>query len=402
MSVTPAAGATSKDRRVLLLVSVIVLVDVSFYAAIAPLLPSYVDDLGLSKAQAGVLVGSYAVGTLLASLPAGWLVGRAGARRTVVLGLVLLAAASLAFGLGDSFAVLAAARFVQGVGGAASWAAGLAWLVEVAPRHRRGQMIGTVLGAGVAGALGGPVLGAVAQASSAELVFGLVAAVAVGLGVAVAMTHTAGDVPRSGDLRLALGDPRVRLGAWLNAVPALFFGVLGVLVPLRLDVLGASALVVAGVFLVAAAVEAVASPIAGRASDRVGALVPLRAGLAGVLVACLALPWPSQVWLLALTAVAAAAFAGVLMAPASALLSDGAEDAGLSQGVAFGLYNLAWAAGQAVGSMGGARLAGATTDASPYLAVGATAAVTLLALTVRRPAWRNGTGVDDRAATPLR
>ena len=38
--------------------------DVVFFSAIAPLLPDYVAELGLSKAQAGVLSASYAAGTL--------------------------------------------------------------------------------------------------------------------------------------------------------------------------------------------------------------------------------------------------------------------------------------------------------------------------------------------------
>ena len=51
-------------RRLLLLVSAIVLVDTMFYAAITPLLPSYSEDLGLSKSAAGVLTAAYPAGTL--------------------------------------------------------------------------------------------------------------------------------------------------------------------------------------------------------------------------------------------------------------------------------------------------------------------------------------------------
>ncbi len=60
-------------RRLLVLVSAIVLVDVAFYSAITPLLPYYTDLLDLSKSEAGALAGAYAAGTLLLSLPAGLL-----------------------------------------------------------------------------------------------------------------------------------------------------------------------------------------------------------------------------------------------------------------------------------------------------------------------------------------
>ena len=42
------------------------------YGAVAPLLPHYVDTLELSKAQAGLLVGSYSAGLLLSALPLGF------------------------------------------------------------------------------------------------------------------------------------------------------------------------------------------------------------------------------------------------------------------------------------------------------------------------------------------
>ena len=58
-------------RRLLLLASAMIFFDVAFFAAIAPLLPEYVDDLGLSKAQAGVLSASYAAGTLIVGTAVG-------------------------------------------------------------------------------------------------------------------------------------------------------------------------------------------------------------------------------------------------------------------------------------------------------------------------------------------
>jgi MFS family permease len=377
-------------RRLLVLVSAIVLVDVMFYSAITPLLPSYVDDLDLTKSQAGALAGAYALGTLAASLPAGWLAARWGARPTLLAGLALLAVSSVAFGFGDSYAVLAGARLLQGIGGAASWAAGLAWLISMAPRERRGQLIGTALGTAIAGAIGGPVLGALAEATSTELVFSSVGLVALGFAGAVLATPVEGVPATSGRLAEAMRDRRVVAGAWLTTLPALFFGTFSVLTPLRLDDLGVSASGVAAVFLAAAAVEAIASPLVGRLSDRRGRLLPLRTGLAGVLVACFVLPLPQQAWVLGAVVVAAAAVAGMLWAPAMALLSDGAETAGLAQGVAFGLINLAWAGGQVGGSAGGARLADATSDAVPYAVLAVLCVATLGVLVRPRVASAHG------------
>ena len=128
-------------RRLLLLGSAVVFIDVAFFEAIIPLLPGYADDLGLSKASAGILTAAYAAGTLAASLPAGLMAARFGPRRTLLLGLGMLGAASLAFGFGANIVVLDAARFVQGVAGALAWSGALSWLILAAPggAPRRGD-----------------------------------------------------------------------------------------------------------------------------------------------------------------------------------------------------------------------------------------------------------------------
>jgi len=58
-------------RRLLLLVGAVVFVDTMFFAALTPLLPHYVHELGLSKADAGVLAAMYPAGALVAGIPSG-------------------------------------------------------------------------------------------------------------------------------------------------------------------------------------------------------------------------------------------------------------------------------------------------------------------------------------------
>ena len=114
-------------RRLALLVGAIVLVDTMFYAAITPLLPHLADELHLGKNGAGVLAASSAAGTLVGALPGGWLAARAGVKATVLAGLTLMSISGLAFAFGSSIAVVDVARFMQGVGGACSWAAWPGW-----------------------------------------------------------------------------------------------------------------------------------------------------------------------------------------------------------------------------------------------------------------------------------
>src|SRR3954451_23807237 len=201
-------------RKLLLLASAVVLVDTSFYAAITPLLPDLTDQFGLSKAGAGVLAAAYPVGTFAGGLPGGWMAARVGVRQTVLLGLALMTVASVAFAFAESVALLDVARFVQGVGGAASWAGAMGWLAGAAPREKRGELIGSAMGAAIAGALFGPVLGGLAGVLRHEVVFCGVGA--VGVGLIVWTLSTPGVAPAGdgslGGLWRSLADPQVRTG----------------------------------------------------------------------------------------------------------------------------------------------------------------------------------------------
>jgi MFS family permease len=375
-------------RRLLLFASAIVFVDTMFFAAVVPLLPRLSDDFELSKTAAGILSGAYAAGTLAASIPAGLLASRIGVRQTLYTGLGLLSASGLVFATANDIVLLDIARFAQGVGGACSWAGALGWLIGAAPRDRRGELIGAAMAAAIGGVLFGPVLGGAAVALGRGPVFGGVALLGL---VMIALTRRL-PVPRPSlersareSLTAAVAAPAVRLGLVLILIPGLLFGTVDVLVPLRLDELGATAGAIAAVFIVAALAEGAVNPVAGRLSDRYGRLAPSKVGLATSAVAAGFLILPETAWVLGVIMIAAAPAIGVLWSPAIALLSDGAERAGVAQGLAFGFVNLGWALGHTLGSAIGPALAEATSDGVTYAVLAAICAGALAALAFRDP-----------------
>ena len=373
-------------RRLFWLVAAVVLVDTMFFAAVAPLLPHYSDELNLSKTGAGVLTAAYPAGTFVGALPGGWLATRWGVKPVLILGLAMLGVTSLVFAFANNIVLLDAARFVQGIGGACMWAAGMAWLVCAAPTDRRGELIGAALSAAIVGVLLGPVLGGAATILSPEAVFSSVALVAAVLaGWAWSMPGAEPEEsPGMRALLRAMRRPAVMAGFWLFTLPALFAGVIEVLVPLRFDDLGVAGATIGAVFLVSAAVEAVISPLAGRVSDRVGRLGPIRVGLVAAAGVAILLPLPSSAWLLAGTVVLAFSALATFWAPAMALLSDAAEHAGLDLALAFSISNLAWAVGHVLGAGVGGAVAEATSDAVPYAALAVACATTFVGLTTLR------------------
>jgi MFS family permease len=375
-------------RRLVLLASAIVFVDTMFFAAVVPLLPRLSDDFELSKTAAGILAGAYAAGTLAASIPAGLLASRVGVRQTLYTGLGLLSASGVVFATANDIVLLDIARFAQGVGGACSWAGALGWLIGAAPRDRRGELIGTAMAAAIGGVLFGPVLGGAAVALGRGPVFGAVALLGVGMIFLMRrLPPPRPSVDRSvrESLAAAVSAPGVRLGLVLILIPGLLFGAVDVLVPLRLDELGAAAGAIAAIFIVAALTEAAVNPVAGRLSDRYGRLAPSRVGLATSAVAAVFLILPQTAWVLGVVLIAAAPAIGVLWSPAIALLSDSAEGAGVAQGLAFGFVNLGWALGHTLGAALGPAVADATSDGVTYAALAAICAGALIALAFREP-----------------
>jgi MFS family permease len=343
-------------------------------------------DFGLSEAGVGVLAGAYAVGTLAAG-PVWVVLGpRLGVRRLTGSGLLLLAAASGAFGLAGSDTVATASLFIEGIGGAACWAGGLAWVAGLAPQARRGELIGYVVAASSAGALCGPILGATAATLGRAPVFLACAALAAVLGAVALRARPEPEPPSRVRLRALRLTKGLTAACALTALLSGLTGALSVLGSLRLSAIGASAAVIGLAFSCAATIELGAGPLVGRLSDRRGRLAPIWLGLPVAAVLFASIPIPPDVWTLAVIVAVTGPVVGAMWTPSTALVGDTAQLAAVPLALAYVLNGFSWAIGRSIGSAAtgvvlsslGGRVAALAMAAS------ALAGLTLLALAARK------------------
>ncbi len=376
------------NRRLVVLIGSVVLLDTIFYAALAPLLPSLSQQFGLGKGGAGLLVGIYPIGGFLGALPAGWATARFGPRPAILVSLGLMAVAALVFAFGQTIEMLYVGRFLQGLAAAVSWTAGLAWLVQGTSRERRGEALGFGIGAGVVGAQLGPVLGTVAHFVGRGPAFAATALVSVLIAALVLrMPEPQVDeqTTSASPLRL-LRDGRYLIALMILVIPSMAFGVIEVLAPLRLSELGSSAALIGLIFFLAGAVEAIVSPVVGKLTDRIGVLLIVRSGMFTGGILLISLHFPATVLALALALVLCSAAIGMLWVPAGKLVSLAAEQIGVDQGWAFAFQNGTWSLALGAGATIGGALAALGGDLLAYGAVGAVCIVVGVVMFGRRPA----------------
>ncbi|MGB9183858.1 MAG: MFS transporter, partial [Solirubrobacteraceae bacterium] len=355
------------------LVRVLLLFEASLYAAVTPILPHYAQTLGVSKPAVGVLAAAYSAGVIPGSLLGGWLAARIGVRRTTLFGLIVFAGAVGAFGFAGDLVTLDVLRVIQGIACGSIWAGALTWAIAVAPRERRGAVVGSVIGAAIFGTLLGPVLGVFAVTVGTAPVFSGVGAISLGLAFWV-RRHPEPTVPEAeakparAPLATLLRSPGLRLGTWLVVLEAMTIGATSALLPLRLSRLGASGLAIGATFLLVSALSAALAPLVGRTTDRHGAARPMTIGLLGsaLLIALLPVPhsWPVTA---ALSVIVLGGPLTGLMIPAVSLMTESAERAGLAIVLVTTIVNLGYAVGETIGAPAAASLSTATSDAVPLL-----------------------------------
>lgn len=142
-------------RWVILAVCMLSFIQVHIHRlAFAPLIPTFVADLGITYAAAGAIQTAYFWTYTAAQVPIGVLTDRWGARRVMLVFLTALSVGTLLFAASRTYAASIAARALVGLGAAAVWVPGMRLIAEWFPVAERGRVTGLFsAGGGVGGTL---------------------------------------------------------------------------------------------------------------------------------------------------------------------------------------------------------------------------------------------------------
>lgn len=113
--------------------------DVMLFALV---LPAVIADLGLSKAEAGVLGSVTLIAGAAGGVGFGWIADRFGRRRALMLSVALYSIFTAACGLAGSLAAFVAYRVALGLGMGGEWTSGAALVSESWPSEHRGKALG--------------------------------------------------------------------------------------------------------------------------------------------------------------------------------------------------------------------------------------------------------------------
>jgi MFS family permease len=317
------------------------------------------EELHLLPVTISSVVAGAQVAGMLTALLGGVITGRLGSKGVLIWGLVLSGISSLAF-LATSLWTAVFLWFLGGAGLALMTVGGASYLTRISMRGTMGLLAAFyALSTTAGGAVGNPITGLLIENHGFAILAWASAALSaltilvVIIWMANLQDHTAkGASPRSFGLEMLATASRVevRLLVGLRSLPTIFYGTLMVLIPLLLNDLTGSKVLVAAYGTTNLVVASAAQLLAGRAADRWGARGPTLVGYAGLVLAGIGLAASAGsvlgLYLFGVLGISAAWALATLM---FVWVSDGVEKS--EHPATFGLLHAVWSLSMIGGSL---------------------------------------------------
>lgn len=248
----------------------------SSMGSLLPTLPLYVESVGATKQQIGIVMGSFAIGLLLFRPWLGRLADLRGRKIVLIIGTLVAAIAPLGYLSIKSIPLLMLVRAFHGISIAAFTTGFNALVADIAPLEKRGEIIGNMSLVNPMGVAIGPALGGYLQALVGDKILFLIAselAFVAFLGILsivnAPVTGQPQGSPKNSQFWRILVSPRVRTPAIIMLLVGLAFGALHTFIPLFIKSTGLN--LNPGLFYTVGAISSFSVRIfTGKASDRLG------------------------------------------------------------------------------------------------------------------------------------
>lgn len=324
-------GLAPQPRRNLLVLFATGLLFWCSLASLLPTLPLYVQDIGGSSQQIGIVMGAFAIGLLLSRAWLGNLADNRSRKIVLLIGMGVVAIAPLGYLFIPSIPLLIAIRAFHGISIAAFGTAYSALVVDLSPAQNRGELVGYMSLVNPIGVAIGPAIGGLLQDSVGYIPLFLLSALLglIGFLCAVQVREPQRHLEPEGEnsntpsnlfWRLLL-TPRIRIPALVMLLIGLAFGTLSTFVPLYIA--EANVDLNAGWFYTAAAIASFGIRlVTGRASDRYGRGLFITMSLAFYSLSMLLLWRASSAEVFLIAGLMEGAGAGTLIPMMVALMAD--------------------------------------------------------------------------------
>ena len=260
--------------RVIVLVYVALFVAELSWSGVTPLIPSYIDQYGLSDFQGGLVLSVASLGILVISIPASLMTKRISPRTLTLISMATIALAGYAMALAPSYWAIIGARLVFGLGFGTLYVSMTAWLDDAAGNESARVLALTTSIVGVSATISPAYAGWVADQYGLSAPFVGLAAVTTVLFLAMLFDRSGTGLrkdpaPPVRDLvRAARSDPGLSTMILLTIAAAVVWMTADLLVPLRLDDNGFDAKAIGFAFSISAIVFVAASAVTAKFADR--------------------------------------------------------------------------------------------------------------------------------------
>lgn len=174
-----------RNKGAMILLMINMFLAMSAFGLVVPVMPEYIKMLGLNGTTAGFLTAAFAITQFFFSPVAGRVSDNFGRKKTIVLGLIILALSELIFAIATSAVWLFVSRFLGGVGLAFVMPSVMAYIADITSEQERAKGMSYVSAALSTGFLIGPAIGGFLAEFGTRVPFYVAA---IGAGIAAIIT----------------------------------------------------------------------------------------------------------------------------------------------------------------------------------------------------------------------